>query len=520
MIITNFLEAYNNNSSIMFNFNFFTVSSSTQNSIDLSWQELFIDDLVKINLNKNEIDVNIDGIAEKYSGYNNGRVNYALRMFALNRQIEITLLKTQKINTSNYIISRIIDSELHNLFISYDFSIKNCVIFWDNSNFSIIQDAVYDPILNEWTMLVDSISNQSILKNGSNYKIEFQLLPDSFGEVYIDNVDYEWDVKGYFNLKLQPGVQISDSVSQFSWKKMKEISGDTTEAFNKKIYDQIDTWFYENIDISNPAQTFKFSSPTKRLTVFWDKLSELESIDGTILTTSQFNDSQFNVSGNINYDIMSVNTKVNQDRKYEILSSFDQLEKYLYYASSSIWENTDDGWRIEPFPKSNLQYPFTNYSVTSQQAIDWYVTTFDSCSNFEEHSNWENTFYLMPIAMQEDENNTDMKNLYQFAGTFWDSITTYKNSSIYNKWSPFINPFDGIQRDKIELNLLDVGWKLGSYWFKESIQNWNINSGSIIGGSTPVDRIQQNIQNNNPEYFNNEEWSPSMISDIRLWFKL
>lgn len=520
MIITNFLEAYNNNSSIIFNFSFYTVSSRTQNYFDISLQELQMENLAKIDISRNEIDINIDGIAEKYSGYNNGRVNYVLRTFALNKQIEIKLLKTTKDGSSVYVIARIEDSELHDLFSTYDFTINNTVIFWDNLNYSIIRDAIYDSTTNEWTILIDQISNQSLLRNGANYKIEFQLLPDSFGEVYIDNNNYEWNIQGFFNLKLKPGIQITDNASQFSWKKMKEISGDKEQSLDNQIYSQIDTWFYENIDMSNPNQIFKFSSPTKRLGVFWDKMVELEDLNSLILTTSQFSDAQFNVSGNVNYEIVRINTQINQERKYQILSSFDQFEKYLYYASSSIWENPDGEWRISPFPKTNNKYPYTNYSVTSQTAIDWYVNTLDSCSNFEQHENWENTYYLMPVAMQEDINNTDMKNLYHFAGTFWDSLTTYKNSSIYNKWSPFVNPFEGIQRDKIELNLLDTGWKLNSYWFKENLQNWNIDSGSILGGSTPVDRLQQNILVNNPEYFNNEEWTPSMISDIRLWFKL
>jgi len=84
MIITNFLEAYNNNSSIIFNFSFYTVSSRTQNYFDISLQELQMENLAKIDISRNEIDINIDGIAEKYSGYNNGRVNYVLRAFALN----------------------------------------------------------------------------------------------------------------------------------------------------------------------------------------------------------------------------------------------------------------------------------------------------------------------------------------------------------------------------------------------------------------------------------------------------
>jgi len=520
MIITNFLEAYNNNSSIMFNFNFYTVVSAEQNFVDISLQELMMDDLIKININMSEIDINIDGIAEKYSNYTNGRVNYIVRVFALNRQIEIKLLSQQKVNSSNYIICSIDDSELHSLFVKYDFSVNNAVIFWDNINFSIIRNALYDRDKNEWTLLIDQMPTKVVLKNGTKYKVEFQIIPDSFGEVYINNNNYEWDLQSYFNLKLRPGIQIKDNNSQFNWKKMKEIAGDVYEIFDRKIYDNIDNWFYENIDMSDPNQVFRFSSPTKRLSVFWNKMAELESIDTILNETNIFGDSSYNVSGNINYDIIKVNTKINQERKYELLSSFDQFEKYLYYASSSIWENPDNEWRISPFPKTNSKFPFQNYSIQDQPAIDWYINTFDSCSNYEQHDNIENTLYLMPIAMQEDENNTEMKNLYNFAGTFWDSLTTYKNSSIYNKWSPFINPYDGIQRDKIELSLLDVGWKLNSYWFKENTQNWNINSGSIVGGSTPLDRLQQNIQNNDPEYFNNEEWTPNMISDIRLWFKI
>ena len=164
----------------------------------------------------------------------------------------------------------------------------------------------------------------------------------------------------------------------------------------------------------------KYSSAEQRLNNFKSKLSSieiyegdlasLENIGGTTPGTPDYSSSYNNISNNIN----------------QIISKFDSYEYFLYYITGS-----------ESWPKYTTTYPYTNFSVTSSEALNWFGSTNESSPYFNtgknqiysasryDENNQDYLYYLIPPFITNNSNNDQYVKFVNMTGQSFDEMFLY-----------------------------------------------------------------------------------------------
>jgi len=196
-----------------------------------------------------------------------------------------------------------------------------------------------------------------------------------------------------------------------------------------------------NVDYSNFENFVHFSSATERVYNFVYKLQLIESASAGLL---QNNTTQAKVLLQAQVD----NT----------IAKFDGYEYYLYFESESF------AW-----PKRNSTQPYSLYSVTSSQAINWLggpeiVPTTTTASVYYSASVYDNTNsnllqYTTPQYIRDDSQNAPYLVFMDMVGQHFDNIWIYLKD-ITNRYSAENNPFIGISMDQVGDAIKSFGVKL------------------------------------------------------------
>ena len=197
----------------------------------------------------------------------------------------------------------------------------------------------------------------------------------------------------------------------------------------------LNNYFSGSIDSITPVVDYRrfshfvrFGSAEERITNFRYKLSQMEYYDTQILEL------QANPHSASYHYLANIDT--HKTRKNEIVSNFDNYEKFLYnesasYATSSLGEFYPTTW-----PKqSAIQYPKSPYicqSVTSSAAMDWYDGAIASASYFDTHNIHSLANTAIPLHIHQDptiggeENvNDGYVKFVNMIGQFYDEIYLY-----------------------------------------------------------------------------------------------
>jgi hypothetical protein len=179
-----------------------------------------------------------------------------------------------------------------------------------------------------------------------------------------------------------------------------------------------------NIDFSDFNNFIFYSSATERVKNFNYKLQLLEfyTVQTSILQ---------NVSGSVAQNNIQDFTNL----KTNIISSFDDFEKYLYYESSSILFNNDrplenanvpdiTGSYVQPSPKSTLTKPHVLYSVTSSIYKSWYEDLLDNATQYDT-KNLNSLINALPYYVRVLENTDDAVAFVNMLGQHFDILYTY-----------------------------------------------------------------------------------------------
>lgn len=194
-----------------------------------------------------------------------------------------------------------------------------------------------------------------------------------------------------------------------------------------------------SVDYRRYSHFIRFGSAKSRLENFRYKLSQIEYYQEKIesLTiNSPATASDFSITGSYYFKQNVQNFK---DKKNEIIAGFDGYERFLFEESSSYvasgsnslgdfvpstWPKVSD----RPFPKA----PYTNLSVTSSEAIDWYDGMHQTASMYDRQNihSLENTGIPLHIhedpTLGKDENiNSEYVKFVNMVGEFFDNIYLY-----------------------------------------------------------------------------------------------
>jgi hypothetical protein len=198
-----------------------------------------------------------------------------------------------------------------------------------------------------------------------------------------------------------------------------------------------------NVDYTNYSNFIHFGSAVQILETFKNQLEKIqiyEGLRGSLPSTDP------------NYIIYT--SRIN-----EILQQFNGYENYLYNESGSL------AW-----PKYPGDKPYTNYSVTSSQAIIWYNQQYESASYYDEFNN-DYLVYGLPAYLQESPTFDYVKPFVNSMGQLFDDIWIYIKA-MTDLWKAENSLNDGISKDLVADALQSLGIHLYTDGDQDNLYEW------------------------------------------------
>jgi hypothetical protein len=226
-----------------------------------------------------------------------------------------------------------------------------------------------------------------------------------------------------------------------------------------------------NVDYSDYSNFIHFSSAKQRLINFYYKVKKIETYNSDIASIKSI--PNYNVSVNTSQSAYNLEQNINN-----IIQNFDGYENYLYFNSgSSAW------------PKSNSLPPYTLYSSTSTQVINWLGSDDYNSNNyggqlysasFYDRQNPDNLVYTVPEFIIEDISNEQYALFLEMIGQHFDNIWIYIKT-ITDQYNTANSTSQGISKDLVYYALRSLGIKIYNSKSDDNIFKYLI--GSSVSGS-------------------------------------
>jgi len=167
-----------------------------------------------------------------------------------------------------------------------------------------------------------------------------------------------------------------------------------------------------NLDYTNFENFIHFGNAREKLANFYYKIKKIEQYNTQIENLNTLDTNQIQIQKNL------TELYANTD---EIIRNFDGYEHWLYFESSSYYEDSFGIHALTSWPKypknSNSFYPL--YSVTSSQVVDWYTEQIILADDFDK-SNPHSIIKLLPQYITEDDYNSELFLFVYLLGDFFD----------------------------------------------------------------------------------------------------
>jgi hypothetical protein len=236
-----------------------------------------------------------------------------------------------------------------------------------------------------------------------------------------------------------------------------------------------------NIDYTDFNNFIHFSSAYQRLTNFYYKASQIESLNNQINSLISVGNS-------------TTTSDILKAQVTDIIKNFDDYDYYLYYSSGS-W-----AW-----PKSTSILPYTLYSTGSSEVINWLGDANNSTgilgsASLYDENNQNSLYYSIPEYIRDDERNEPYYLFIDMVGQYYDSIWTYYKD-VTNLYVADNRLDYGISKDLVAEALKSFGLKIyqNNYTINDlysAFLGYTTNN-SETTGSLPV------TSNSGQEYINN-----------------
>ena len=249
------------------------------------------------------------------------------------------------------------------------------ISFGDNRNFIGVNSQLESPP--SGSSIPSSILIKLYKPLPSEFEIDQELqVISKVGESQVFSVDFQPNLEFIDNLLQLKGpnynIDLKDRVNNSTNYKdyndlINTVSSQSYYQFNS-LKDQKGVILRKNW--GDWSQFVKYSSAEQRLNNFKDKLASIESSSAEIAELETITGG---TTGSIDYS-SSFNAASNDIN--QIISKFDSYEYFLYYITGS-----------ESWPKFTSTYPYTNFSVTSSEALDWFGSTNESSAYYNSGKN-------------------------------------------------------------------------------------------------------------------------------------
>lgn len=248
-----------------------------------------------------------------------------------------------------------------------------------------------------------------------------------------------------------------------------------------------------NIDYSNYENFIFYSSAEERLKNFKYKLQLIENYNNTISSLyAQVSSSIFSDVVTLNNNIEKYNEKLNN-----LIGTFDDYEKYLYYESTSI-DIESPSW-----PKSNSIYPYTLYLSNTNTAETWYENQIYTASLYD-RNNINNLIYSIPQHVLDDDENDGYITFVEMVAHHFDILWIYiKHLIDVNNRQESL--YEGLSKDLIYDTLKSFGWntEFGNQFDDLWLATFG---GNEYSSSLYIQSDNQNIKNTSREDVSKQIW--------------
>jgi hypothetical protein len=248
-----------------------------------------------------------------------------------------------------------------------------------------------------------------------------------------------------------------------------------------------------NIDFSKFSNFVCFGSAKDRLENFRYKLKLIENYDSAIaaLSTNLTGLLSSSASSSVYYSSNIVDIT---GKKNALLGSFDSYERYLYYESSSYYTSSYGTFYPTTWPKSGSRLQYTNYSVTSSAAEQWFEGIISSASLYD-NLNDRALIRLVPAYIQNDSLNEQYSLFISMIGHYFDLIYVYVKhlSDVYRRDESL---YTGFSKDIVEVVAKSLGLDFEAGNSIEELWEYALGtdeSGSLVStyGITSNDRTRE-----------------------------
>ncbi len=259
-----------------------------------------------------------------------------------------------------------------------------------------------------------------------------------------------WQANYSYNTSTESGLK--------NWS---DLLGSSTQT-SQEIVDKYFSGSLAGVDLNINYQDFNnfifYSSATERLENFKYKLNLLEHYTSQNVAVSAISGSVATTNAN---DFLSLRTN--------LISGFDNFEKFLYYESSSklttheialenpiVAEQT--GSYISPVPKTNSTYPYTLVDVNSTEFNTWYSNLYSAAETYDSF-NINALQYAVPEHIKLNQGNAPLTTFVNMLGHHFDILYTYINhmTRIHNREE---NPKLGMPNELLYSVAKQFGWNL------------------------------------------------------------
>ena len=235
-----------------------------------------------------------------------------------------------------------------------------------------------------------------------------------------------------------------------TWTELLGTSAQTSQQIVDSYFSGSLSGMQLNIDFTDFNNFVFYSSATERVINFHYKMEMLD-----------YYDSQYSLVSTISGSVATTNAQDYLNTKSNLISGFDNWEKWLYYESSSrisTYDNPLENPTVSELTGSYITTMPKNVSVTSSIFQNWYTELLDNAQTYDEY-NLNSLIRTIPEHMQLDSNNTGLSAFVNMLGHHYDIIYTYVNHmQRINKRDE--NPKVGMPNDLLYSVAKQFGWNL------------------------------------------------------------
>lgn len=313
------------------------------------------------------------------------------------------------------------------------------VAYTEDADGSYLLIKLYEPLPSNFDEK-DQLWLVEKIAESANYNVDIQI------ESVVATQEFALRGPNY-NVKLNE--KVGETTPYYSYSSL--ITTPISSSFQKMMSYYQDRAVAINVDYSDFNNFIHFSSATSRINNFVSKLSDIERYNAQI--SQQLSLAGSSTSAAISSSVVNLKKSIES-----ITTNFDNYEYYLYYSSGST------AW-----PKSNSTQPYSLYSVTSSQAINWLgsedtLPTSTGLSilysaSFYDATNKDLLTNIVPQFISDDANNEPYITFVNMIGQHFDNIWIYYKD-VTNRFDATNNPTTGISPDIVADALINLGTTL------------------------------------------------------------